>query len=86
MNIAQSSPLYDYWHSEQDENDENLRLSKLNQNEPAANLFQNEPYKWEILYQSTIRNIIKGDESSIKSLMVLLSTINIKEKIFLLIF
>ena len=80
MNIAQSSPLYDYWHSEQDESDENLRLSKLNQNEPAANLFQNEPYKWEILYQSSIRNIIKGDESSIKSLMVLLSTINIKEK------
>ena len=26
MNIAQTSPLYEYWNSEQDENDENERL------------------------------------------------------------
>ena len=30
MNIAKSSPLYEYWNSEQDENAENIRLLKLN--------------------------------------------------------
>tara|TARA_Y100001968_G_scaffold216123_1_gene198816 strand:- start:22 stop:531 length:510 start_codon:yes stop_codon:yes gene_type:complete len=80
MNIAESSPLYEYWNSEQDENDEKKRLLKLNAKEPASSLFRNEPYKWENLYQSVVRNVIKGDDSSIKGLMVLLSTINNKEK------
>ena len=80
MDISQSSPLYEYWNSEQDENDENQRLLKLNSSEPASNLFRNEPYKWENLYQSILRNVINGDESSIKGLMVLLSTITRKEK------
>ena len=80
MNISQSSPLYKYWNSEQDENDENKRLLMLNPNEPASILFRNEPYKWENLYQSVLRNIIRGDESSIKGLLVLLSTISQKEK------
>ena len=65
MNIAQSSPLYEYWNSAQDENDENKRLLKINSKEPASNLFMNEPYKWENLYQSVLRNVINGDESSI---------------------
>jgi len=80
MNIAQSSPLYEYWNSEQDENDENKRLLKLNSKEPASNLFRDEPYKWENLYQSVLHNVINGDDSSIKGLMVLLSTISKKEK------
>ncbi len=80
MDISQSSPLYEYWNSEQNENDENQRLLKLNSSEPASNLFRNEPYKWENLYQSILRNVINGDESSIKGLMVLLSTITRKEK------
>ena len=80
MNIAQTSPLYEYWNSEQDENDESKRMLKLNREDPSSNLFKNEPYKWEILYQSVLRNVISGDESSIKGLMVLLSTININEK------
>jgi len=79
MNIAQSSPLYEYWNSEQDENDENKRLLKINKMEPASSLFRNEPYKWENLYQSVLRNVISGDESSIKGLLVLLSTISKKE-------
>ncbi len=70
MNIAQSSPLYEYWNSAQDDNDEKKRLLKLNSKEPASNLFRNEPYKWEN----------SGDDSSIKGLMVLLSTISKKEK------
>ena len=80
MNIAQSSPLYEYWNSEQEENDEYKRLLKLNSKEPASNLFRNEPYKWENLYQSVLRNVISGDDSSIKGLMVLLNTICKEEK------
>ena len=80
MNIAQSSQLYEYWNSEQDENDEKKRLLKINSNEPASDLFRNEPYKWENLYQSVLKNVISGDNSSLKGLMVLLSTISKKEK------
>tara|TARA_B100000700_G_scaffold254811_1_gene287234 strand:+ start:8661 stop:9137 length:477 start_codon:yes stop_codon:yes gene_type:complete len=80
MKIAESSPLYEYWNSDQDEKADKIRLLKINSNEPASNLFRNEPYKWENLYQTIIRNIIKGDESSVKGLMVLLSTINKNEK------
>ena len=80
MNIAQSSPLYEYWNSCQEEDDENKRLLKINPDEPASNLFRNEPYKWENIYQCVLRNVISGDESSIKALMVLLSTISQKEK------
>ena len=80
MNIAQSSPLYEYWNSDQDENDDKKRLLMLNPKDPASNLFRNEPYKWENLYQSVLKNVISGDDSSIKGLMVLLSTISKKEK------
>ena len=80
MNIAQSSPLYEYWNSQQIEPDEKKRLLKINPKEPASILFKNEPYKWENIYQRVLRNVISGNYSSIKALMVLLSTINIKEK------
>ena len=80
MNIAKSSPLYEYWNSDQGEEAEKKRLLKLNSKEPASNLFKNEPYKWENLYQSAVINVIKGDESSLKGLMLLLSTINKEEK------
>ena len=80
MNIAQSSPLYEYWNSDQDENDEKKRLLKINSNDPASTLFRNEPYKWENLYQSVLKNVISGDDTSIKGLMVLLSTISKREK------
>ena len=80
MNIAQSSPLYEFWNSDQDENDDKKRLLMLNPKEPASNLFRDEPYKWENLYQSVLNNVISGDDSSIKGLMVLLSTISKREK------
>ena len=84
MNIAQLSPLYEYWNSEQEEDDENNRLLKLNPYEPGSSLFRDETYKWENLYQSALRKVINGDETSIKGLMVLLSTISKKEKDILL--
>ena len=80
MNIAETSALYDYWNSQQDQDDEKERLLKLNLNEPASYLFKYEPYKWEILYQSSLRSIIKGDQSSIKGLIILLSTLNQQER------
>ena len=80
MNIAQTSPLYEYWNSEQDQNDENKRLLMVNPREPASKLFRDEPYKWENLYQSILGNIIGGDDSSIKGLIVLLSTISQKDR------
>ena len=80
MDIAKSSPLYEYWNSDQGEEEEKKRLLKLNSNEPASTLFRNEPYKWENLYQSVLNNVISGDDSSIKGLMVLLSTISKSEK------
>ena len=80
MNLAKLSPLYEYWNSDQGDEAEKIRLLKINSNEPASTLFRNEPYKWEHLYQSVVKNIINGDESSIKGLMVLLSTINKNEK------
>ena len=80
LDIAKSSPLYEYWNSDQDENDENKRLLKLNQKEQTSNLFRNEPYKWENLYQCVVINLNKGDESSLKGLMVLLSTLSKYEK------
>lgn len=78
--IRESSPLYDYWKSEQNEADEKERLLKANSESPASYLFKAEPYKWENLYQSITREIIKGDKDSIKGLKVLLSTINTQEK------
>ena len=80
MNIAKSSPLYDYWNSDQGNEAEQKRLLKLNSNEPASNLFKNEPYKGENIYQSVVRYVIRGDQSSVKALLVLLSTINREEK------
>ena len=78
--IATTSPLYDYWKSDQDDKEESKRLLKLNPKEPASNLFKNEPYKWENLYQSIVRRLIRGDASSIKGLMVLMATLNKNEK------
>ncbi len=80
MNIEQLSPLYEFWKSSQGEEDEKKRLLKLNSKEPASNLFKNEPYKWENIYQSVVRYVIRGDQSSLKALLVLLSTINREEK------
>ncbi len=78
--IAKSSPLYEYWQSDQDENDEKERLLKINPKEPNSYLFRNEPYKWENLYQSVVGNLIRRDESSLKGLMVLLSTLSKDEQ------
>ena len=74
--IAKLSPLYNYWNSEQSKIDENERLSKINKNSKALYLYQQEPYKWENLFQCIMIEIIKGDKSSLKALSILLDTLS----------
>ena len=74
------SPLYSYWHSDQNDLDERNRLLIANKDSPASYLFEKEPYKWEILFQSIIREIISGDLSSLKGLQVLLSSLSLEVK------
>ena len=70
------SPLYSYWHSDQNDLDERNRLLIANKDSSALYLFEKEPYKWEILFQSIIREIINGDLSSVKGLQVLLNSLS----------
>ena len=77
--IAKSSPLYEYWKTNQDDKEEAKRLLIANNNSPAVSLFNEEPYKWENLYQSIVREIYRGDVNSIKGLKILLQTINNNE-------
>ena len=74
--IAKSSPLYEYWKTSQDNQDEAKRLLMLNNKSFASKLFKEEPYKWEVLYQSIIREIYKGDKTSVKGLKILLQSLN----------
>ena len=72
--IEKISPLYSYWQSPQNHNDENERLLMANPESGASYLFTKEPYKWENLYQSIVREIINGDMGSVKGLKLLLSS------------
>ena len=78
--IGKISPLYSYWQSDQNTKDENERLLKANNESPASFLFTKEPYKWENLYQSIVREIINGDMGSVKGLKVLLSSVNSEQR------
>ena len=80
MSIAETSPLFTYWQSSQDELENKKRISKANQNSPASALFVKEPYKWENLYQSILRELIKGDQGSMKGFRVLLDTVHEEER------
>ena len=76
--LKKLSPLYSYWHSEQNDLDESNRLLIANKDSPALYLFEKEPYKWEILFQSIIREIINGDLSSLIGLKVLISSLSLE--------
>ncbi len=78
--IAKISPLYDYWESDQNVEDELKRLQKANKDNPMSVLFEKEPYKWENLYQSIVREIIRGDYDSLKGLNIILNTLVDAEK------
>ena len=79
--IAKSSPLYKYWQTSQNDSDEEERLLMVNNLSPAVILFKREPYKWENLYQSIIRELIKGDLTSIKGFKILIETINKEQRL-----
>ena len=76
LDLAKSSPMYEYWNSSQSDQEESIRLKKANHKSPMVTLFKEEPYKWEQLYQSIIFEIWKGDKSSIKGFVLLLGTVN----------
>ena len=80
ISIKEISPLFDFWNSDQNQEDNKKRLLKANQNSSAASLFINEPYKWEILFQSILSKIIRGDQDLLRALSVMLSTLSPKEK------
>ena len=73
------SPLDEYWDSNQLTSDNETRLNKINTHFPSE-LFNNEPYKWEILYQSIVKQLKNGDHNSIKGMKVLLMMLNVEEK------
>jgi len=78
--IARTSPLYDFWMSNQESADHQLRLLKVNRSSLSSDLYINEPYKWETLYQCILREIIKGDLDSVRGFKVLLETLAIEER------
>jgi len=78
--IEKTSPLYGYWCSEQKDKDEQKRLKMCSKDFPASGLFKKEPYKWEILYQSIIREIRKGDQDSVRGLRLLIRMLRKEEQ------
>ena len=68
--IAKASPLYEYWKSNQTEEDEKKRLLIANLDSKAVYLFKNEPYKWESLFQGIVRELIDGDFESIRGMQI----------------
>ncbi|WP_320663763.1 hypothetical protein [Prochlorococcus sp. MIT 1223] len=80
-----TSPLYSYWQTNQNELDEEERLLMVNEEDVSSSLFKNEPYKWENLYQSIIREICNGDKSAINGLLIVLNTVkeDYRERIIL---
>ncbi len=83
--VEKTSPLYEYWRSSQSDQQEKLRLSIANPNSRASGLFLKEPYKWENLFQSVVREIMRGDYDSIYAMRILLDTVttSTREKIML---
>ena len=74
--IEKASPLYDFWNSEQGEEEDSIRLVKVNELSPFSSLYVEEPYKWEILYQLTSNNLLEGNLQYVKAFKILLSTLD----------
>ena len=82
--IAKSSPLFEYWNSKQNDGDETNRLKKSLEGSEASILFREEPYKWEILFQSIIREVYKGDKDAIKGLKMLIKMVEKEEQVIII--
>ena len=78
--LRKISPLYEFWKSKQDDPAEQKRLMLLNQESRYAILFRDEPYKWEILFQGILREIIRGDSSAINGFQIILDSIKLTNK------
>ncbi len=78
--IAKSSPLFNYWESNQTHQDQKKRLIKCDRSAKDTELFILEPYKWEVLYQSSIKQLQGGDMSAIKGFKILLKMLKPQEQ------
>ncbi len=78
--LYKTSPLFDYWESNQSKSEEDLMRAKINTTTSSSTLIKNEPYKWETLYRSTLDQLLRGDKSYLKALSFLLSMIKSKER------
>ncbi len=74
--LSKFSPLCEYWNSSQSDQVEMERILKVNKNSPFGILFSEEPYKWENLFQITLREIFKGNYDSIKAFKIILDSVN----------
>ncbi len=77
--IQESSPLFEYWKSAQSSENEKERLSKINSEKIYKSglfLFEQEPYKWETLYQCILRDMILKRIQSTRALKKMLFTLN----------
>lgn len=74
------SPLFEFWASDQSPEQNQKRLLKANENNSAASLFINEPYKWEVLFQSVLIQIVRGDKDSLKAFSIILGTLSKQEQ------
>ena len=74
------SPLFEFWVSDQSPEQNQKRLLKANENNSAASLFINEPYKWEVLFQSILIEIDRGEKDSFKAFSIILGTLSKKEQ------
>ena len=75
-----TSPLYNYWNSDQSDYKEMERIGIVNKESTSSGLLRSEPYKWEVLYQSSLIQLQKKDLNSIKGLRILLSMLNQEER------
>ncbi len=95
--IKESSPLFEFWCSSQCRKEDTIRklkleLELLDNQSLAVDLYKEEPYKWEVLYISTINLIIQLEgifggidqknkfwQSALKSILILMSVIKEEE-------
>ena len=83
--ISVVSPLFEFWASSQDREDNQKRLLKMNRDIQEANeLFGKEPYKWEILYQYLCRQIYKGNLNALKGFLIIINMLSDKSRVQLI--
>ncbi len=79
--FSEYSPLYDYWNSQQEVQDLEKMLILCSKDINSSSLVRKEPYKWEVFFQFTIRQIYQENKYSIKIFYILINMLSNKETI-----